>query len=148
MLQLGRGMVHFFSIFFVARYIPFNKPIGSKWPFCFCYFKNLAVRTFNSIGEFVAAAKIGQPIVAYAILKFVIMLITGLILWWPKRWNKTNIKKSITIKRKASFKRVTYDLHNVFGFYSYDNSISAGINGPGIGFWMVWKNVILGNIRW
>lgn len=100
----------------------------------FLLLKNLAVRTFNSIGEFVAAAKIGQPIVAYAILKFVIMLITGLILWWPKRWNKTNIKKSITIKRKASFKRVNYDLHNVFGFYSYDNSISAGINGPGIGF--------------
>lgn len=60
----------------------------------------------------------GRPIIGYAILVFVLMLITGLILWWPKKWNKHNRKKSFTVGWKASFKRVNYDLHNVLGFYT------------------------------
>ncbi|KIO77646.1 membrane protein [Pedobacter lusitanus] len=59
----------------------------------------------------------GQPIVGYSTLIFVIMLITGMIMWWPKKWSKTNINKSFKIKWNAGFKRITYDLHNVSGFY-------------------------------
>jgi len=59
----------------------------------------------------------GQPIVGYSTLIFVLMLITGMIMWWPKKWSKTNINKSFKIKWKAGFKRVVYDLHNVSGFY-------------------------------
>ena len=60
----------------------------------------------------------GPPIVGWSTLIFVILLITGLVLWWPKKWNKANRDKSFKIKWKASFKRVNYDLHNVLGFYS------------------------------
>jgi uncharacterized iron-regulated membrane protein len=59
----------------------------------------------------------GQNIVGYSTLIFVFMLITGMIMWWPKKWSKTNINKSFKIKWKAGFKRVVYDLHNVSGFY-------------------------------
>ncbi|MFT3827992.1 MAG: PepSY-associated TM helix domain-containing protein [Chitinophagaceae bacterium] len=62
--------------------------------------------------------KYGQPVVGYATLIFVIMMITGLILWWPKKWNKANRKKSFRIKWDAKFKRINYDLHNVLGFYA------------------------------
>lgn len=62
--------------------------------------------------------EIGRPIVNYATLVFVIILITGMVLWWPKKWNKTTKEQSFKIKWKASFKRVNYDLHNVLGFYS------------------------------
>ncbi len=62
--------------------------------------------------------KIGRPIVNYGTLTFVIILITGLVLWWPKKWTKATRQQSFTVKWKASFKRVNYDLHNVFGFYS------------------------------
>jgi len=58
---------------------------------------------------------IGQPIVASATLIFFIMLVTGLILWWPK--NKAARKQRFTIKWNAKWKRVNYDLHNVLGFY-------------------------------
>ncbi|TZF86173.1 PepSY domain-containing protein (plasmid) [Pedobacter sp. BS3] len=60
----------------------------------------------------------GQPIVGWSTFIFVIMLISGLILWWPKKWNKTNIQKSFNIKWSAKFKRINYDLHNVLGFYA------------------------------
>jgi uncharacterized iron-regulated membrane protein len=62
--------------------------------------------------------KIGRPIVDYSILVFVITLITGLILWWPKKWNKYNREKSFRVKWTATFKRLNYDLHNVLGFYA------------------------------
>lgn len=61
--------------------------------------------------------KIGQPLVAWSILVFVVLMITGLIMWWPKKWNKTNRDKSFKVRWKANFKRLNYDLHNVLGFY-------------------------------
>lgn len=60
----------------------------------------------------------GQPVVGYSTLIFVMMLLTGMILWWPKKWSKTNINKSFKVKWNAGFKRINYDLHNVSGFYA------------------------------
>ncbi|MDO1446848.1 PepSY-associated TM helix domain-containing protein [Rhodocytophaga aerolata] len=59
---------------------------------------------------------IGQPVVATATLVFVGMLISGLILWWPK--NKGAAKQRFTIKWSARWRRKNYDLHNVLGFYA------------------------------
>ena len=61
--------------------------------------------------------KIGQPIVAYSILIFMLLCLSGVVLWWPKKWTRKSLKKSFTVKWKASFKRLNYDLHNVWGFY-------------------------------
>jgi uncharacterized iron-regulated membrane protein len=58
---------------------------------------------------------VGQPIVAVSTLVFVVMMITGLILWWPK--NKGARKQRFSVKWNARWRRVNYDLHNVFGFY-------------------------------
>lgn len=58
---------------------------------------------------------IGQPVVASATLIFVIMLFSGLILWWPK--NKSAAKQRFSIKWSAKWRRLNYDLHNVLGFY-------------------------------
>lgn len=71
----------------------------------------------------------GQYIVGYSTLIFVFMLITGMILWWPKKWSKTNIKKSFTIKWDASFKRLNYDLHNVPGFYTMFITLILALSG-------------------
>ena len=59
--------------------------------------------------------KIGQPIVASATFIFLVMMITGLILWWPK--NKAARKQRFSIKWNAKWRRVNYDVHNVLGFY-------------------------------
>ncbi|MDQ1087356.1 PepSY domain-containing protein [Siphonobacter sp. SORGH_AS_1065] len=61
---------------------------------------------------------IGRPVVGVAVLIFVILLISGMILWWPKKWNKANRDKSFKVKWDGTFKRMNYDLHNVWGFYS------------------------------
>lgn len=73
--------------------------------------------------------EIGRPIVGVATLIFIVLLFSGLIMWWPKRWNKTAYKKSLTIKWNAKFKRVNYDLHNVLGFYTLVFAFILGVTG-------------------
>lgn len=60
---------------------------------------------------------IGQPVVASFTLIFLIMLISGLILWFPI--NKAAIKQRFWYrwKKTTQWKRKNYDLHNVSGFY-------------------------------
>ncbi|MBS2098759.1 PepSY-associated TM helix domain-containing protein [Carboxylicivirga linearis] len=60
---------------------------------------------------------IGSKIVGISTLIFLIILITGLIMWWPKKWSKQQLKRSLTIKRNSNSKRLILDLHNVMGFY-------------------------------
>lgn len=75
---------------------------------------------------------IGEGIVGWSTLIFVILLITGLILWWPKKWTKSSREQSFKIKWSAKFKRVNYDLHNVLGFYSMLLALVIAFTG------MVW----------
>lgn len=76
--------------------------------------------------------KYGQPIVGWSTFIFVILLITGLIMWWPKKWSKAARQQSFKIKWNASFKRVNYDLHNVLGFYAMLIALVIAMTG------MVW----------
>lgn len=72
---------------------------------------------------------IGRPIVGVAVLIFVFLLLSGLVLWWPTKWIKSIRDKSFKIKWSASFKRVNYDLHNVLGFYSMIFLLFISITG-------------------
>lgn len=73
--------------------------------------------------------KYGQPIVGWGTLLFVISLITGFIMWIPKRWNRTERNKSFTVRWKARWKRLNYDLHNVLGFYTIIIALVLGFTG-------------------
>jgi uncharacterized iron-regulated membrane protein len=69
----------------------------------------------------------GKMIMNWSVLIFVIMLISGWILWFPKQMRL--LRQSLTIKWNASFKRVNYDLHNVLGFYSSFILIIIAVSG-------------------
>lgn len=73
--------------------------------------------------------EIGRPIVNYGTMVFVVLLITGLIWWYPKKWNNSTRDKSFKIKWGASFKRVNLDLHNVLGFYSLLFLLAIALTG-------------------
>lgn len=83
--------------------------------------------------------EIGQPIVASATLIFVVMMITGLILWWPK--NKSAARQRFSIKWNAKWRRVNYDLHNVLGFYMTWIAIMIATTGLVFGFQWFAKSV-------
>lgn len=76
--------------------------------------------------------EIGQPVVATATLVFVVMLISGMVLWWPRR--KKDAKQRFKIKWKARWRRVNYDLHNVLGFYAWSIALIFALTGLVWGF--------------
>lgn len=76
----------------------------------------------------------GNWIVDIASIIFLIELISGIILWWPKKWTKKTRAASFTVRWKARFKRVNYDLHNVLGFYSSILALILTVSGLIIAF--------------
>ncbi len=62
------------------------------------------------------AGDTGKLIVGVCTIVFLFILITGIILWWPK--NKAILKQRLKVKTGAGFKRLNHDYHVVLGFYS------------------------------
>lgn len=81
----------------------------------------------------------GRWVVGYSTLTFVLMLLSGLVLWWPK--NKAARKQRFTIKWDASGKRLNYDLHNTLGFYVTLVSLVIALTGLTWSFDWVRKGV-------
>lgn len=75
------------------------------------------------------STRIGQPIVAWSTVIFLVLLLSGLILWWPKKWNKKGRKRSFQISWKSKWRRLNYDLHNVLGFYALILAFIVGFTG-------------------
>jgi uncharacterized iron-regulated membrane protein len=74
---------------------------------------------------------IGKPIVSTAVLIFVVLLITGIVLWWPK---KREERKRFLIQWKAPWKRRIFDMHSVLGFYAHILLLIIALTGLVWGF--------------
>ncbi|TYZ11364.1 PepSY domain-containing protein [Hymenobacter lutimineralis] len=84
---------------------------------------------------------VAKWVVGGAISIFVVLLLTGLVLWWPKRQQER--KQRFTIKWGARWRRVNYDLHNVLGFYVASIGLVLALSGlfmifPGLLRSIVW----------
>lgn len=79
----------------------------------------------------------GKYVVGIPVIIFIIMLISGIILWWPK--NKAARKQRFSFKWKniKSWKRKNYDLHNVLGFYASIFALIFSITGLFYAFFVV-----------
>lgn len=83
--------------------------------------------------------QIGKPIVASATLVFLVMMITGIVLWWPR--NRSARKQRFSIKWNARWRRRNYDLHNVLGFYMSWVAVFIAITGLVMGFQWVGNGI-------
>lgn len=59
---------------------------------------------------------LGKAVVGYATLALAIILISGLVIWYPR--NRKVLKNRLKIKTKAGWYRFFYDLHVSGGFYA------------------------------
>jgi len=114
-----------------SRYVYIN-PYDGK----FLYQENIE-RNFFIIVEYIhlyllLPPAIGGQIVGWSVVIFVVLMITGIVLWWPKR--KSDRKRSFTIKWNGRWRRVNYDLHNVLGFYACSIALILAITGLSIAF--------------
>jgi len=71
----------------------------------------------------------GKYVVGIPVGLFVIMLITGIILWWPKNKNARKSRLSFDWKNVKTWKRKNYDLHNILGFYASFIALLMSLSG-------------------
>lgn len=71
--------------------------------------------------------EVGQYIVGAATLILIVLTISGLRLWIPRKWNQ--VKSVLTIDFGAGFKRQNLDWHNVVGFYSSPVILLLALSG-------------------
>lgn len=72
---------------------------------------------------------IGRPIVGVATIIFLLLAISGIVLWFPKKVKWKNVKQGFKIKTNANWKRINHDLHNTLGFYACIFILIMGITG-------------------
>ncbi|MDO5606918.1 MAG: PepSY-associated TM helix domain-containing protein [Capnocytophaga sp.] len=72
---------------------------------------------------------IGSWVVGIATLSFIVMLVTGIILWWPKNRNMARQRFWFQWKNIKKWKRKNYDLHSILGFYSSIFALIIAITG-------------------
>lgn len=71
----------------------------------------------------------GKYVVGIPVVLFIIMLITGIILWWPKNKNARKGRFRFNWKNITTWKRKNYDLHNILGFYASFIALILSISG-------------------
>jgi uncharacterized iron-regulated membrane protein len=80
----------------------------------------------------------GKAILAIAALSYLLMLLTGLILWWPRNWSK-----ALRIKLSAGPTRALFDLHRAVGavgglLIAMSVATGAYMAWRPIGAWISW----------
>ena len=61
---------------------------------------------------------VGSRIVSYSILLFFIIIISGIVLWLPKKAKNWRQRLKFDWNQNTRWKRKNFDLHTVIGFYS------------------------------
>ncbi|MBB5635096.1 putative iron-regulated membrane protein [Pedobacter cryoconitis] len=80
---------------------------------------NPAAPTFFSfmldLHQSLLTGKVGKTILGISTFVVLIILITGMVLWFPKK--RKQLKARLKVKTDGSWKRINHDLHVVLGFY-------------------------------
>jgi uncharacterized iron-regulated membrane protein len=83
------------------------------------------------------AGEIGRRIVGVATVVFVVILLSGIVIWWPRTLH--TLKAHLTFKHPTGWKRRNYDLHVVLGAYATLVLLVVGSTG------LVWSYRSVGN---
>ncbi|SDR77876.1 Uncharacterized iron-regulated membrane protein [Gillisia sp. Hel1_33_143] len=74
-------------------------------------------------------AWLGEEIIAISVLLFVIIMISGFILWLPKKTKNLKHRLKFNWKKTTRWKRKNFDLHSIVGFYSIPLAIILAFTG-------------------
>ncbi len=119
------GYSNYISFFKTIYINPYTGEVvkieNSKWEFFNIIF-NIHVNLFMGYN------KISHIIVAGATWIFVIMLISGLVLWWPKKKQR---KQSFRFSWKITtrWRRKNLDIHRILGFYFFIIALISALTG-------------------
>ena len=60
-----------------------------------------------------------------------ILCLTGIVIWWP---GVANWKRALVVNPKSNWKRLNWDLHSAFGFWTLTLILMWGLTGVYLGF--------------
>ncbi len=84
----------------------------------------------------------GKQVVGISVIIFVILLLSGMILWWPKSRRWRTIKASLQVRWRANSFQLNYSLHRVLGVYAFLPLLFISLTGLYIAYpWM--KNAVI-----
>lgn len=102
-------------------------------------FYNLVRRAHVALAFPKGVEKSGSTIVGACNLAFVFLLLTGPVIWWPRKWKWSALRNSIAIRFDVRGKSRDWNWHNAFGFWAL---LPLGIMGAsGIVLSYQWANL-------
>lgn len=81
-----------------------------------------------------AARDVGRTIVGLSTLGFVVLTLTGIVLWLPRRWRRQNVRAVIWFRRGLKGKARDFNWHHVFGIWSVLPLLFFAVTGAAIAY--------------
>lgn len=75
-----------------------------------------------------SALSLGRIVVGLTAIAMTIIILTGLILWWPR--SKAQLQRRLSIKTNKGFHRFAYDSHVTLGFFAAIFLLLMALTGP------------------
>lgn len=75
--------------------------------------------------------KTGRTVNGFGALLLVVIALTGMVVWWP---GIRNWRRSLTLHRKVGWRRFTWDLHSMMGFWTLAFILVFAVSGAYLGF--------------
>ena len=89
-----------------------------------------AIRKLLDLHDDLLAGRTGRKVNGFGALLLVVLSFTGIVVWWPgiKTW-----RRSLTVHRNVGWRRFTWELHSMIGFWSLGVIVMFGISGAYLG---------------
>ena len=89
-----------------------------------------AIRELLDLHDDLLAGRTGRKVNGFGALLLVVLSFTGIVVWWPgiKTW-----RRSLTVHRNVGWRRFTWDLHSMIGFWSLGFIAMFGLSGAYLG---------------
>ena len=81
---------------------------------------------------------VGKAVTGACNAAFLFLILSGLVLWWPRKWRTKGLKRSLWFLRDATGRARDWNWHNVIGFWSAP--ILIILTGTGVVMSYRWAN--------
>lgn len=102
------------KIVFVDPYT--GKALGENSETSRAFFAALE-RWHRALGAELRSHGLGRPIADAANALFLVLLLSGAVLWWPKKWKRSNFRSVTIWRRGAKGKAAHWNRHHVIAMY-------------------------------
>jgi uncharacterized iron-regulated membrane protein len=113
---------------------PYNgKDLGDAIPFGIRFVSKLL-----ELHDDLLAGPTGRQVNGFGAILLIVLSLTGIVVWWPgiKTW-----RRSLTVHRNVGWRRFTWDLHSMIGFWMLAFILLFGLSGVYLGNAQYFQNL-------